>query len=175
MALHNQKWVEGSTLCPWGHPRKDCEQVYVNKMGRTKRSCRIQRSQRDSLRIYGKKPDQTVGERLSSARVGRGVTIILVCGHYTYQASHMFTENEMMYCRVHQEWFQVHSVTQFNKTVEVTPLLSRHELNGCTTKTGCTSRCKNQEVPPSVAALNNRAYGHEPRGNQGGLNGRRLA
>ena len=189
MALHNQKWIEGSPICPWGHPREKCEQIYVNKAGRTKRSCRIERSQRDANRIYGKvivrskeisPSDLTVGERISSTRINNGifkrsVTIVLVCGHYHYQMTHVFENGELMYCRIHQDWFDIHSITQYNQTLEVTPLLSRHELNGCTTKTGCTPRCKNQEVPPSVAAINNKAYSHATKGAQGGIIGRRLA
>ena len=164
MTNYNQKWFPDSNYCPNGHLRELCEQVYTDSTTSVvRRICKIRKRERDQASEIKKRndPDNISAQNTSGYNA---VTITLVCGHFHLQPSRMFSIREEMFCRVHQEWFSIHCVTQFGVTSEVTPLLSRCELYDCTTKTGHTSRCKNAEAPPFTPAIisQNNKGGHSP-------------
>lgn len=167
--LKNRKWTDDNPKCPNGHLRVLCEVKSTRANGQVKHECNIRRRAKDRLRN-----EQRQQERINRGRPGthrlvvdgdlgsNAVILVLVCGHTNYQLTKGDNHIQQQWCERHEDWFSVHSATQWGMTTEMTPLLSRHEINGCTTKTGCTPRCKSEEAPPITAAVirQNNTRGH---------------
>ena len=163
----HRKWNDDDPKCPQGHLRTLCEIKTVNSRGQTKYECNIRRRARERLRSETKIRDRNhkrgALNLIAGLVIPHEITLTLVCGHTHIQNAPTFRVTDMMWCRNHQDWFEIHKLTKWGETREVTPLLSRHEIYGCTTKTGCTPRCKSEEAPPfdpAIISRNNMAVGH---------------